>query len=212
MVANARTVAVYCRVSTDAQTTASQKNALRIAVRRYAGRIVWYTETISGGAETRPALGELGKAIAAGKVERVLVFALDRLSRRGVLDGLKYLEAWTAKGVVVESLQEPWVQATADPALRELMLSIAFWGARQQRERIRQCVTAGLRAAKARGVQLGRRKGDTGHPWALGKRKIDVALARSLRSQGVPIREVATRFGVSRAGLYYALAQETPSE
>jgi DNA invertase Pin-like site-specific DNA recombinase len=104
----------------------------------------------------------------------------------------------------VVSLKEPWVQATADPALRELLLSIAFWGAAQERRRISERTKAGMRAAKAAGKQLGRPKG-SGRPWALAKRKVDVVLARSLQAQGVAIKDIAERFHVSRVAIYLAL-------
>lgn len=212
MAANAKAVAIYLRVSSDDQDHRSQKNDLRLAAARYRGRILWFTDVVSGAAELRPGLDQLGKHIAAGKVERVIVWALDRLSRRGILDGLERLKAWVAKDVVVESLKEPWVAATADPNLRELLLSIAFWGAAQQRQRIIECTRAGLRAAKARGVVLGRHKGDIGHKWNPAKRKVDVALAHSLRTQGVPVSAIAVRFHATRAAVYYALRTEVAAK
>ena len=63
----------------------------------------------------------------------------------------------------------------------------------------------GLRAARARGVQLGRRQGDTGHKWNPARRKVDLPLALSLRKQGVAVKEIAKRFGCSKVAVYAAL-------
>ena len=54
-------------------------------------------------------------------------------------------------------------------------------------------IRAGQKKARERGVRLGRR------------RKVDVALARSLRRQGVSVADLAERFGCSRVAVYQAL-------
>ena len=198
--------ACYARVSTDDQNHASQLHDLARHAKHYAGCVEWFKDTVSGAASERPELDRLGKAIASGKVGRVVVWALDRISRRGILDGLQRLRAWLDKGVEVHSIREPWVASTADPAMRELLLSIAFWGAEQERTRIRERTRAGLRAAKARGVKLGRRPG-TRPKWALSKRKVDVQLARSLHGQGVAVAAIADKFSCSRGAVYAALKQ-----
>ena len=199
-----RATALYCRISTDEQTHASQEHDLRQRAGQIGGRVLWYRDTISGAAACLPELDRLSRDIAARKVGRVIVWALDRISRRGILDGLAKLRGWLEKGVEVVSLKEPWVQATADPALRELLLSIAFWGAAQERRRISERTKAGMRAAKAAGKKIGRPPG-SGRPWALAKRKIDVVLARSLRQQGASVKDIAARFRVSRPAIYQAL-------
>jgi len=200
-----RATALYARVSTAEQNHDAQLHELRRAADQFAGPVEWYKDTVSGAADKRPALERLAEDVAAGKVQRIIVFALDRISRKGVLDGLRVLKRWLAAGVEVHSCKEPWVAATADEALRELLLSVAFWGARQERNRIRERTRAGLAAAKARGVRLGRRPG-TRPKWALHKRAVDPQLAQSLRQQGVSVKDIAAKFRCSRGAVYAALA------
>jgi DNA invertase Pin-like site-specific DNA recombinase len=74
--------AVYVRVSTDGQTTASQEHELHA----YCDRRGWrsteiYSDQISGAKFVRPGLDALMASVRAGKVERVVVFKLDRLGR-----------------------------------------------------------------------------------------------------------------------------------
>jgi len=198
--------ACYARVSTDEQNHDAQLHDLKRAAEQFAGPVAWYKDTVSGAADTRPELERLTKDIAKGRHGRVIVFALDRISRRGIIDGLRILKRWLNAGVEVHSIREPWVASTADPAMRELLLSIAFWGARQERNRIRERTKAGLAAARARGVRLGRRPG-TRVKWSLAKRRVDPQLARSLREQGVPVADIAAKFRCSRGAVYAALKE-----
>ena len=200
-----KTTGLYCRCSTDQQTTESQEHDLQQRARQLGGRLVWYRDVVSGAATSMPALDKLTRDVANHKVGRVVVWALDRISRKGILDGLQRLRTWLDAGVEVVSVREGWVQATTDPAMRELLLSIAFWGASQERNRMRERTRAGLGAARARGVKLGRQPGDVGHKWSLAKRRIDPELARSLRQQGLSVSSIASRFGVTRPTVYAAL-------
>ena len=73
---------VYLRVSTGDQSTDSQEHELRA----YCERRGWsdlqiYSDQISGAKFNRPGLDTLMAAVRAGKVERVVVFKLDRLGR-----------------------------------------------------------------------------------------------------------------------------------
>ena len=201
--------ACYTRTSTSDQSHDSQLHDLKKHARQYAGDVSWYKDTISGAADERPELERLGRDIAKGRIGRVLVWALDRISRKGVFDGLQRLRAWLQAGVEVHSVREPWVASTADAGMRELLLSIAFWGAEQERNRIRERTRAGMRAAKARGVQLGRRPG-TKARWSLAKRRVDPQLAKSLHEQGASVAAIATKFGSSRGAVYAALREDSP--
>ena len=205
--AKRKATAAYVRVSTDSQNCRSQVGDVRKAAKQYTGPVRWYRDTVSGAADKLPALDKLTRDVAAGKVQRVIVWALDRISRKGIRDGLTRLQTWLEHGAEVASVQEPWVSATADPNLRELLLSIAFWGAAQERKRLSERTKAGLRAARAEGRVGGRRKGQR-PKWALSKRKVDPQLAQSLRNQGVPVKDIAARFGCSKQGVYSALTEQ----
>lgn len=74
--------AIYMRVSTGGQRLDSQD----VELRRYCQRRGWknlltYSDKISGASAGRPGLDKLKADVRSGKVERVVVYALDRLGR-----------------------------------------------------------------------------------------------------------------------------------
>ena len=74
--------AIYTRVSTAAQTQDSQLVELReYCRRRNWGHIAEYSDTISGSKFTRRGLDALLAEVRKGKVERIVVFKMDRLGR-----------------------------------------------------------------------------------------------------------------------------------
>lgn len=130
----------------------------------------------------------------------VLVWALDRLSREGIGPMVTYLERFKAAGVVVKSHQESWLD-TESP-VTDLLLAVFAWVARQERERIRERVRAGLARARAAGRRFGR-------PRAV----LDASRVERLLAEGLSLREVARRTGYSRATIArrFRLARKPPS-
>ena len=100
----------------------------------------------------------MAKDARTGRFDVLLVRALDRLSRQGVAATLGIVERLGREGVAVWSLQESWTEA-GSPALRELLMSIAAWVAREESERRSERTRAGLERARANGKVLGRPKG-----------------------------------------------------
>ena len=79
-----KTTAIYVRISTASgkQTTDSQL----LEVQTYCQMRGWtncevYTDKVSGGKASRPALDRMVKDMRSGKVERVATFKLDRIGR-----------------------------------------------------------------------------------------------------------------------------------
>jgi len=202
-----KTTALYVRKSTSGQKYQAQLHAVRNKAAEYAGEPVWYKETAGGAADERPVLDRLTEDVKRGMIDRIVIYALDRVSRKGIADGLRRLQAWLDAGAEVVSVCEPWVVSTADGGMRDLLLSIAFWGASQERNRLRERTQAAMDAIKATGRTrtgnpVGRPVGCRS-PWK--KRKVDVEFARTLRERGVPVREIAERFDVTPAAVYQAL-------
>ena len=74
--------AVYIRVSSLGQRTDSQEQELRRYCRQRGWKdIAFYTDRLSGAKADRPALERLMRDLRAGKVDRVIVYKLDRLGR-----------------------------------------------------------------------------------------------------------------------------------
>lgn len=176
----------YARVSTDEQNTDLQLDALKRAGCR---RI--YTDKGQGGAKrSRP---QLDKCLADLKPGDVLtVWKLDRLGR-SLSHLVAVLEDLNGRGVAFRSLTE--AIDTSNAAGRLLGHVIAAL-AEFERALITERTRAGIRAAKRRGVKLGRKP-------ALSAEQ--VAHARKLVDAGDSPGDVARLLGVARSTLYKAL-------
>jgi len=86
-------VAIYARVSTDKQDNANQLEQLREFASRQSWEVVTeYKDTVSGsGRRTRPQFDAVMLAASQGKFDLLLFWALDRLSREGIVKTLACL-------------------------------------------------------------------------------------------------------------------------
>jgi DNA invertase Pin-like site-specific DNA recombinase len=172
--------AIYVRVSTDEQSTASQEHELRA----YCDRRGWtdcptFTDQLSGAKVGRPGLDSLMAAVRAGKIERVVVYKLDRLGRS--LPHLALiLEEFQNNRVALVCTSQGIDTSNSNPVGR-LQLGVLMAVAEFEREIIRERTNAGLAAARARGVKLGRRRS---HSWTVDDLK-------RLKARGLGIRAIA---------------------
>jgi DNA invertase Pin-like site-specific DNA recombinase len=78
-------IACYCRVSSRQQKPDSQKTEILQWLKRHAVRtsaVQWFEDVESGITLRRPAFERLQQAIFAWTIQTVVVWKLDRLSRR----------------------------------------------------------------------------------------------------------------------------------
>jgi len=182
----------YARVSTDAQETHLQMDALK---RAKCLRV--YEEKASGAKSDRPELMKLLDSARKGDV--VVVWKLDRLARslRQLIDTAAMLNE---RGVEFNSLTENINTTTPSGKLTfHIFAALAEF----ERDLLRQRVSAGLAAARQRGRVGGRPKALT-----------DAAMKKAralLRSGDYSKAQVAGELGVSRHTLWRAILQEGPS-
>lgn len=150
-----RATAIYVRVSTLEQKHDSQLKELKdyCALRRWDDPVV-YAEHQSGACVTRPKLERLMADVRGGKVERVICFKLDRLGRS--LSHLALLLDELTRHRVALICTTQGIDTSSDSAVGKLQLGVLMAVAQFERSLIVERVNAGLRAAKARGVRLGR--------------------------------------------------------
>ena len=192
----------YLRVSSSGQRDDSQAHEVEQYIKAQGLNAVhWYRDTATGANLDRPEFERLQRDVFAGKVNAVIVWRLDRLARN-LKDGINVLADWTGRGVRVVSVTQ---QLDLSGPIGRMIAAVLLGVAEMERENINERIRAGIAARKAKGLPMGRRRGDTGHPWSLVKRRVDVALARSLRAQGVSVADIATRFKVSRPTVYAVL-------
>jgi DNA invertase Pin-like site-specific DNA recombinase len=187
--------AVYVRVSTDSQRTDSQEQELK----RYCDQRGWtkvklFTDRISGAKASRPQLDKLIQELRAGRVERLVVYKLDRLGRSLthlalILDELNRL------GVPLVASSQG-IDTSADSPVGRLQLGVLMAVAEFERGIIKERVNAGLAAARQRGVQLGR-------PSTINGRAAEI---RKLKAKGLGLRAIARELEMPVSSVHKALS------
>lgn len=175
--------ALYARISTRDGRQFAENQIERM--RSYASRQGWtivreYVDHGTGakGIEGRDQLAELMQDAYLGKFEMVLVFALDRFTREGVLKAFQYIERLAASSVGFRSVTEEHFQ-TSGPA-GELFMAVSAWMAKQERTQLRNRINAGLDRARAAGKILGRPSSG-----------LDLTQLERLRNEGKSLRQIA---------------------
>ncbi len=186
-------IAIYARVST-ADGRQEVENQLA-ELRRFAGTQGWeiageYVDHESGGRADRAEFQRMFRDASQRKIDLVLVWALDRLTREGVAETFEYIKRLTSHGVQFVSFKEEHFRTTGPAG--ELMIAVAAWIAKQERVRISERVRAGMHRARVLGTRSGRA---IGRPRAVFRQDE----ARELRKQGSSWRELARKFGVGAA-------------
>lgn len=141
---------LYLRVSTDEerQSVANQRKPLeKLAEALGISIIEEYIDYASGGNSNRPEFQRMLKDARGHKFDIILIWALDRLSREGILNTLSYLKTLKNNKVALKSLQESWLD-TRDEGIGELLIAIFSWVANRERKKISDRIKAGLKGKK----------------------------------------------------------------
>lgn len=193
-------IACYCRVSSRDQKHDSQKVEITRWLRNHRlslRQVQWFIDTESGSTLRRAAFAQLQKAIFDGTVKTVVVWKLDRLSRRQH-EGISLLAAWCDQGVRVVSVTQ---QIDLNGAVGRMLASVMFGLAEIEQEYRRERQAAGIAVAQRKGRYYGRVKGTT---------KAQPARAQRLRARGLTAPEIATTLGVHPRTVFRYLAQGNP--
>ena len=193
-------VAVYLRVSTDTQIHDSQEAELRdYCNRRGWTDIEWYRDTASGAKQDRRGLSDLMQKVRRGKVDIVLAFKLDRLARS--LSHLAQLIAELQVHRVALVCPSQGIDTSNSNPAAHLQLNILAAVAQFERELITERVRAGLAAAKARGVRMGR-------PATPDRKQRQV---RSLAETGMPATSISKQLRIPYSTVTQLLRQARDS-
>lgn len=159
-VAMAKKAILYLRVSSRRQDSDNQLPALEkwASDNGYEVTAI-YRESESAWAEGHQReLARLIRDLPKHKVDILLVWALDRLTRQGIGPILQIVNNFRVHGVQVISLAEKWTDQEPGPML-DLFYAFAGWAANYESNRLSQRVKAGLLRAQKQGKTLGRRPG-----------------------------------------------------
>jgi DNA invertase Pin-like site-specific DNA recombinase len=192
-------VAIYARVSTSDQDASMQVAELCEYCRRKGWREVSeYVDTgWSGAKSSRPELNRLMADVRLGRVDCILTWKLDRLAR-SLAHLVQTIQELDSLGVRFVAVTQNIDTSISNPMSR-FMLQIFGAFAELEREMIRERVTAGVRNAKRKGIQLGR------------KRVVfDRSKAIEMHGAGSSIREIAAVLGVGVGTIHRAVFQKPP--
>jgi DNA invertase Pin-like site-specific DNA recombinase len=181
-------VAIYARVSTKDKGQ-EVENQLR-QLREFAKLQAWtvhreFIDHETGSTDDRAEFQRIFRDASQRKFDVLLFWALDRLSREGVLETLQHLNRLTSYGVGYRSFTEQYFDSCG--IFKDAVIAIIATVAKQERVRISQRVRAGLDLARAKGRSLGRPK--------VAVDSLRIAL---LRGQGRSWREIVQETGVSK--------------
>ena len=143
--------ALYMRVSTKHQDTASQEPELRRWTETHEGECRWYHDTYTGTSMDRPGFRLLLKNMEVGAVDTLVVWRLDRLGRtaKGLINLFDDLICWKINLV---SLRDGLDLLTPSGRLMaNILAGVAAFETEIRAERI----LAGQAAARSRGVRWG---------------------------------------------------------
>lgn len=186
--------AVYIRVSTEGQRTDSQEQELKRYCRQRGWKnAVLYTDRISGAKASRPQLDRLLQAVRDGQIKRLVVYKLDRLGRSLTHMALILDELNRHRVPLIASSQG--IDTSDDNPAGKLQLGVLMAVAEFERGIIKERVNAGLAAAKARGVQLGRPATINGRAAEIGK----------LKAKGLGVRAIARQLRMPPSSVHKGL-------
>ncbi len=156
----AKRVGIYLRVSTAGQTVENQRQDLvRVAEQRGWQVVEEYVDHgISGskGRDERPAFKKLTKDAAAGKLDMVAAWSIDRVGR-SLQHLVEFMEELKHQGVGLYLHQQ---NVDSSTAAGKAMLSMCGVFAEFERSIIVERINAGLARARAQGKELGRPRVD----------------------------------------------------
>ena len=185
-------LAMYIRVSTAGQNVFGQQREIQRWLDGNgidARQVEWFVDKSTGDNLDRPEFERLQRAVFSGKINTVVVWKLDRLSR-SICDGINVLADWCDRGLRVVSLTQ---QIDFSGAVGKMLAAVLLGVAEMEQETRRERQAVGIAAAKERGVYRGRKPATY---------KTSPRRALELRQRGLTGAEIACAIGVSRATVH----------
>lgn len=197
-------LAIYYRVSTGRQDFDSQKFAIKAYLEELpeAKRPQTITEFKdhgeSGMNNQRKAYLSLIAAAKAKRIDTIIVYRLDRLSRNAT-EAIQLLLTLDQAGVGFISVTQPVLNMGIDNPFRRTMLAAFAEIAELERDTIVSRVNAGILSAKSRGVVFGRPKEH---------KEEDRVAAKWMRDKGMSFESIAKELGLSKTSVQRLIKDE----
>ena len=175
-------VALYARVSTHDQSVDSQLHDLReyLSHRGWSDVQEFVDIGESGSKDSRPSWDELWDGVRKRRFNVLVVHALDRLGR-SLPHLVKIISTLSESHITLISFRENLDLSTPQGRMLAGLFAVL---SNYELEIIRERTKSGIRAARARGAQIGRRK-----------RYFDITKATAMRDRGMGIIKIAKELG-----------------
>jgi len=200
--AMSKITAMYVRVSHRDQSHASQMPDLERWAAAHGGEAIWLKDTFTGRTMNRPGMERLLDALRTGKLERIVVWRLDRLGR--TTKGLCQLfDELREKKVDLVSLKDGFsLDSPAGRLHARILASVAEYETEIRAER----VAAGQAVARKKGKKWG--GSEKGWRWKVTDDA--VAAIHEMSGAGKPVAMIARVTGLSRPTIYRVLKEVLP--
>jgi len=173
-----------------------QRDAIdRAATSRGDKVVVWYSDTRTGGTMQRSDLDELRRSARMGRIRKLYVYRLDRLTRTGIRDTLDLVEELGKAGCELVTVADGF--DLYGPAA-EVVLAVMAWAAKIERLAINERISAARTRVEAKG-------GSWGRPSRLSQAERDRVLAYHMK--GKSVRAIAVALKIPRATVARAVAR-----
>jgi len=187
-------VALYARISRDSSDLDNQLLLLReFCQRKNYGIVNEYTDIISGAAPNRQEFNKMLSDASKRKFDMLLFYALDRFSRAGTRETIRYLQMLDDYGVSYKSYTEQYIDSSG--IFKDVIIALLSTLAKQERVRLSERVKAGLEKSRQQGRIGGRPSLD----------ESTVDKIKDLKSNGSSICSIARELKVSRGTIYQYL-------
>lgn len=192
--------AIYVRVSTKDQSHASQLPDLERWGASHDGKVIWFKDSFSGRTLNRPGMDQMLDALRSGKLERIVVWRLDRLGR--TTKGLCQLfDELRERRVDLVSLKDGFsLESPAGRLHARILASVAEYETEVRAER----VAAGQAVARRKG----KRWGGSNKGWRWRVTDDQLQAIREMRIAGKKITQISRVTGLSRPTIYSVLREE----
>jgi DNA invertase Pin-like site-specific DNA recombinase len=181
-------VAIYARISTPSQDLDNQLITLRDYCDRMNHIIVEeYTDTASGSSKNRDGFKQMLNDASQRKFDLLVFYSLDRFSREGVKNTLKYLEILNDYGVDFKSYTEQYLDTSG--FFKDAIISFLAAIAQQEKAVISDRVKEGIQRAKEKNPDF-----------KIGRPKIEpkiVCRINGLKKEGLSGREIGRQLSIS---------------
>lgn len=194
--------AVYVRVSSNGQSTASQLPDIEKWVQAHGLEVKIYRDTFTGKSLDRPGWNKLEADFRSGAIKRIIIWRLDRLGRTAKGLTALFEELVTAKINLISIKDGLDLKTPSGRLMANVLASVAQFEGEVRSER----QMAGIAVARAEGKHLGRVAVGAGNGKRIKVSSEQIEQVKRLKAEEMPVAGIARATGLSRPTIYSIIA------